>query len=749
LKQDNERQIPKCLPLIKNGRALQMKFAIVNWISILIGFLAFFQFANTLNYGYVWDDVIVVEKNEKIKNGLNNISVLWQRNKSNELSDQYGFRPIPLMSYALEVALWGLRPQRSHLINVLLYATLCIIMYHALNWVVDNRFLSLLSTVFFMVHPLHSEVVANIKSRDEILALLFAMLAVTVMLKYVNVSYITALFATSAFFFLGLLSKESNVIFAIIIPVALIWFSKLPISKILITALTLSLIAASIIPGTMLFKALLVPAVLLFCSLLYGLYQLMNSPNTPFSKYLPLSLGLLFGVLIGGYAWYATNYLPFLTSEQIAAAPINIIADDAEGLYLEDKVLGNALFGLPSGSYIQISANSFLILGEYLKGFLFPFSQCYYYGFNHIPLAYWNNWEVLFAAFLHIVLFAGAIYLIPRFKELSFALIFYLVAIAPYTQLAKVLDDFMADRFMFVPSLALCLAVALILWRYGKLVHFFELVKTKHGAKNSAGITAYISIVFLLFVLPSFSYQTYSRNKVWQDNFTLVSSDLPKLQNSSRAHYYYANECFNKYLTEKNAQQRLIWQNKVIEHYSISKSIHKSAYFAYVGLVKAYMTFYQSDKAIAVLNEMLRLYPHLALTHYYMGHYHFRLQDYEAAIPHLEKAHQMRPKLRETISDLAWSYHNVGRTDEAIQALKNTILLIPDFMSSYGNLSAIYYEIGDFDNATRTLEQALTIDPFGEPIYDMLIYQHQQQGNTETAQKYLKEAQQKGLLKNR
>ena len=39
-----------------------------------------------------------------------------------------------------------------------------------------------------------------------------------------------------------------------------------------------------------------------------------------------------------------------------------------------------------------------------------------------------------------------------------------------------------------------------------------------------------------------FSGMTFSRNRVWKDNLTLFSHDLPLLENCARAHYYYASE---------------------------------------------------------------------------------------------------------------------------------------------------------------------------------------------------------------
>ncbi|MBK7939425.1 MAG: hypothetical protein IPJ82_21115 [Lewinellaceae bacterium] len=64
-----------------------------------------------------------------------------------------------------------------------------------------------------MLHPLHSECVANIKGRDEILALLCSLAALWATLKYFRhqPEFLSA--AVGLFLFLGLMSKENALTF--------------------------------------------------------------------------------------------------------------------------------------------------------------------------------------------------------------------------------------------------------------------------------------------------------------------------------------------------------------------------------------------------------------------------------------------------------------------------------------------------------------------------------------------------------
>ncbi|MCK5169715.1 MAG: hypothetical protein KAQ75_07545, partial [Bacteroidales bacterium] len=81
----------------------------------------------------------------------------------------------------------------SHFLNVLLYALTALILFILLerlfsNYKPDKWYLSIpfVASLLFLAHPIHTEVVANIKGRDEILSLLGALLAMLFAIKYID-----------------------------------------------------------------------------------------------------------------------------------------------------------------------------------------------------------------------------------------------------------------------------------------------------------------------------------------------------------------------------------------------------------------------------------------------------------------------------------------------------------------------------------------------------------------------------------
>src|SRR5690606_34251573 len=86
--------------------------------------------------------------------------------------------------------------------------------------------LPFVATLLYLAHPLHTEVAANIKSRDEIMSLLFALCAFREVLLYLEQKRSAHLVFGSLWFFASLLSKESSVTFLGVIPLALLFFPK-------------------------------------------------------------------------------------------------------------------------------------------------------------------------------------------------------------------------------------------------------------------------------------------------------------------------------------------------------------------------------------------------------------------------------------------------------------------------------------------------------------------------------------------
>ena len=208
----------------------QARFSIFELI--LMG-LAAVLYVNTLSNDYALDDKIVISNNQFTQQGfggiwdhLTNESFVGFFGTQKELVAGARYRPLSLVTFSIENALFGNSPGFSHFVNLLLYALTVLVLYRWLRSLTDENKtmlgLALITVALFAAHPLHTEVIANIKGRDDLLAFLFAILAGSWALRADAKSALWS----GVFFFLALMSKESAIAFVLILPLFTYTFQK-------------------------------------------------------------------------------------------------------------------------------------------------------------------------------------------------------------------------------------------------------------------------------------------------------------------------------------------------------------------------------------------------------------------------------------------------------------------------------------------------------------------------------------------
>ncbi len=177
-------------------------------------------YLNTVSHGYALDDVISITMNSFTKKGFAGFKDILTKDSfvgfignASELSGGR-WRPLALITFATEWQLFGQNPNISHAVNVLLYAICCLMLFRLLNTFLlkNNIWIAAAASILFAVHPIHTEVVANIKSRDEILSLLLIISSMYLALRYhLNSKPFYFLLLSIFCYFMALLSKENGV----------------------------------------------------------------------------------------------------------------------------------------------------------------------------------------------------------------------------------------------------------------------------------------------------------------------------------------------------------------------------------------------------------------------------------------------------------------------------------------------------------------------------------------------------------
>jgi tetratricopeptide (TPR) repeat protein len=160
-------------------------------------------YANTLANGFVYDDGYYVVGNPAVTTF--NLPGLFRAMSSNHV-----FRPLTGVTWAVNWAIGGAQPFGYHLVNVLLHMTVSVLVYLVLRKLLEGSphadSIAFVAALIFAVHPIHTEAVAWIAGRGELMAAGFLLGA---WLLHLGERPVWAVVC----FALALLSKESAVVF--------------------------------------------------------------------------------------------------------------------------------------------------------------------------------------------------------------------------------------------------------------------------------------------------------------------------------------------------------------------------------------------------------------------------------------------------------------------------------------------------------------------------------------------------------
>ena len=257
-----KKQQSDWLPPIKEASPFVFNSFKMQALLLLVIGLIFY--ANSFNNEYALDDGIVIQKNEYVQQGFRGIpkilrtdsydSFYKQMNAKQQLSGGR-YRPLSIVTFAIEQQFLGTNDKLQliengtfirHFINVLLYILSVLVLLHFLRTFIfkDTPLVAFITSLIFLIHPIHTEVVANVKSRDEILSFLFIILTFIAVLRYQESKEKKQLFFGSFFYFFALLSKEYAVTLLVLIPMLLYVFKGNTLRDCIFSTIPYLLVAA-------------------------------------------------------------------------------------------------------------------------------------------------------------------------------------------------------------------------------------------------------------------------------------------------------------------------------------------------------------------------------------------------------------------------------------------------------------------------------------------------------------------------
>lgn len=563
----------------------------------LLSVLAFVIYANTLANGFVLDDHELITSNQFVQAGIAGIPQLF----SNEYRAGFLatgdslYRPLPLTLFAILWQFFPNDPFPGHLLNGLLYAATVFLLFLLLRRLVDPHsfLLPFLATLLFVAHPLHTEVVANIKSLDELMSLFFILLSSHFVIDYGRKGGVWILLCAAGAFFLALISKEGAISFLAIVPLLLYFFTQ---------------------SGRRQYAALMAA-----CGASTATFLLLRSWALSHSVRQPMELTPLDNPLV-------------------AAA-----------------------------SFAQRSASCFSLLGKYLAMLVFPFPLSCDYGFHQIPLVGWSSPAAILSLLIYVSLAAIVVLCFRRRHLAVFGVAFFLVTIAPYSNLVYLIGTNFAERLAFTPSLGFCVAATAGL---AAMLGANENNRDRKQGRPSWKRGLLVGVVAIAAVVGA--GVSFARNRAWKDDLTLFE-DVRSAPDSAHLNYWYGNEL------KRHAMIALDRERQQAE----------------------------LEMALQYLSRALQIYPAYGNAHAARGIVRFRLGETAGAEGDFLRAIELEAGQWEVYNNLGIIHAQRGDNDGAMKYFRDGLLVDDRSETLYKNIGNLHSLRGDYRSAIAAYEKAL------------------------------------------
>lgn len=288
--------------------------------------------------------------------------------------------------------------------------------------------------------------------------------------------------------------------------------------------------------------------------------------------------------------------------------------------------------------------------------------------------------KTLGATALLLAITALVVWRIRRSPFLAVGWFWFLGMLVPVIGLIQVGRQAMADRYTYLPSIGLFLAVT---WGVT------ELLGTESRMRRAALTGA------ALVVVGALSIAAHAQAATWKDSLTLFSHALTATRNNYLAHLNVAVA-----LSHRGDQEG------ALRHY----------------------------------REVLRIQPNLAEAHAALGTALRRWGRTAEALPHLRRAVRIKPGRARLRHTLAVALEELGHKDEAMVELRKAIELSPRMADAHYGLGALLQEQGKVDEALEHYRTALEINPDLNGLYAPTATLLARQGELGEAVRHYQEA---------
>jgi tetratricopeptide (TPR) repeat protein len=564
------------------------------------------------------------------------------------------WQPLTLLSHALDCQVYGLNPAGHHLTSVILHATNTIVLFLLLRLLTGSTTRSAAVAALFSLHPLRVESVAWISERKDVLSAFFGLLSLWAYVAYAK-------------------SREGQTESA----------NSQQATQFYISAVVLLALG-------LMSKAMLVtwPCVMLLLDY-WPLNRLGQLSRAEFSlsRFRQLILEKIPFFALSGASCVAT----FLAARADAAyAPLQDIS-------IRTRIL-----------------NALIAYGRYIGKSIWPLNLSPIYPY----LEDWPRWEIVLAPLLLVVLTALAIWKRNRRPYWSVGWAWFLGVLVPVIGLVQVGSQSMADRYTYIPTIGLLIAVV---WTVAD-------VAASHMWRRR------VTVMMTTAALVGCALLTQRQLMYWQNTETLfrhaiaISSDnfiawnnlgfyFAEFHESKQAeqclraalafkpgNFYSLEKLASVFIDEGRYAEAETGARKALEVNPRMSAAHRT-----LGL--ALMKQGKAAEAIKEYEEALRLDPDNATAHYNLGNALARLEQFDKAREQFQETVRLDPTNADAHNNLAYMLVREGKLGEATSEFKAALRFRPDSWHARYGLGDALVRQGKLKEAADEFLQVLKTQP--------------------------------------
>ncbi len=571
------------------------------------------------------DDPTYIKENPMVTRGITFAGLAWAFTTFYATN----WHPLTWISHMIDCQLFGTNAGRHLLVNTLIHVANTLLVFWFLLRTTHARWPSVLVAALFALHPLHVESVAWASERKDTLSTFFGLLSLIAYARYAEAPSIRRYAGVAVTLALGLLAKPMLVTW----PLVMLLLDYWPLRR----------------------------------------YQRSEVRGQPLSQ--------SFGVP-GWSAWRAVavrrRVIRGLVVEKIPL--FALVAASVIITFLAQSHGGAVRTFADAPGALRLS-NALVSYAKYLLLTFWPNNLAVYYPLAPIGIP---AWQIIGATSLLIGITALCIFQRRIRPYLIVGWLWFLGTLVPVIGLVQVGGQTMADRYFYVPSIGLFIALVFGL---------ADIAKSWRVAPwLSAGIAGGVLLILATV--------TNGQIQLWHDSFTLFEHTLavtpPNLQIERNLGLAFGG--IGRY-------------EEAAAHFEKTLRIDPNFYEGLVGMGVTSEFQGRLPEAIDYFRAAIRSRPDAPEAHVQLGLILWKQNRDQAALEEMRRASQLAPNDADIRADFALGLELVGRIPEAIEQFHEALRLNPNNAEAHANLGFALLTSGKTRESIPEFEAALRLNP--------------------------------------